>query len=106
MPPGPLALYLIGGDHGTAGECEAELRCSIAVTTKRRVLCVFPRYTPSFGTFPDRALSRNLGGLPPAVLARHPLCSAAGQDRGRIRHQLRCLPSPRVHPRGIARRTE
>jgi len=51
MPPGPLALYLIGGDHGTAGECEAELRCSIAVTTKRRVLCVFPRYTPSFGTF-------------------------------------------------------
>ncbi len=27
------------------------MRCSIDVRTKRRVLCVFPRYTPSFGTF-------------------------------------------------------
>jgi hopanoid C-2 methylase len=27
------------------------LRCSIAVASERRVLCVFPRYTPSFGTF-------------------------------------------------------
>jgi radical SAM superfamily enzyme YgiQ (UPF0313 family) len=27
------------------------VRCSIAVRTKRRILCVFPRYTPSFGTF-------------------------------------------------------
>ena len=27
------------------------MRCSIAVRTKRRILCVFPRYTPSFGTF-------------------------------------------------------
>jgi radical SAM superfamily enzyme YgiQ (UPF0313 family) len=25
--------------------------CAIAVRNKRRVLCVFPRYTPSFGTF-------------------------------------------------------
>ena len=27
------------------------MRCSIATTNNRRVLCVFPRYTPSFGTF-------------------------------------------------------
>ena len=27
------------------------MRCSIDVRNKRRVLCVFPRYTPSFGTF-------------------------------------------------------
>jgi hopanoid C-2 methylase len=27
------------------------LRCSIDVTTERRILCVFPHYTPSFGTF-------------------------------------------------------
>jgi radical SAM superfamily enzyme YgiQ (UPF0313 family) len=27
------------------------VRCSIEVRNKRRVLCVFPRYTPAFGTF-------------------------------------------------------
>ena len=27
------------------------MRCSVEVRNKRRVLCVFPRYTPSFGTF-------------------------------------------------------
>lgn len=27
------------------------MRCPIAVTSARRILCVFPRYTPSFGTF-------------------------------------------------------
>jgi radical SAM superfamily enzyme YgiQ (UPF0313 family) len=27
------------------------VRCSIPVKTQRRVLCVFPHYTPSFGTF-------------------------------------------------------
>src|ERR1019366_44764 len=27
------------------------VRSTIAVRTKRRILCVFPRYTPSFGTF-------------------------------------------------------
>lgn len=27
------------------------MRCKIPVTSKRRVLCVFPAYTPSFGTF-------------------------------------------------------
>ncbi|HLH97461.1 MAG TPA: DUF4070 domain-containing protein [Xanthobacteraceae bacterium] len=27
------------------------MRCSIEVRNKRRVLCVFPRYTPAFGTF-------------------------------------------------------
>jgi hopanoid C-2 methylase len=27
------------------------VRCSVAVKNSRRVLCVFPRYTPAFGTF-------------------------------------------------------
>ena len=27
------------------------MRCSIPVKNRRRVLCVFPHYTPSFGTF-------------------------------------------------------
>ena len=27
------------------------MRCSLSVTSKRRILCVFPAYTPSFGTF-------------------------------------------------------
>src|ERR1044072_1658993 len=27
------------------------VRCPVAVKNERRVLCVFPRYTPSFGTF-------------------------------------------------------
>src|ERR1700731_3163120 len=27
------------------------VRCPIEVRNKRRILCVFPRYTPSFGTF-------------------------------------------------------
>jgi hopanoid C-2 methylase len=27
------------------------MRCTLTVTSKRRILCVFPAYTPSFGTF-------------------------------------------------------
>ena len=27
------------------------MRCSIPVKSERRVLCVFPHYTPAFGTF-------------------------------------------------------
>src|SRR5436189_6204553 len=27
------------------------MRCTLSVQTKRRILCVFPTYTPSFGTF-------------------------------------------------------
>jgi hopanoid C-2 methylase len=27
------------------------MRCRIPVTSERRVLCVFPAYSPSFGTF-------------------------------------------------------
>src|SRR5450631_4687238 len=46
-----LAILSIESDHGSSGEREAPLRCPIAVRTKRRILCVFPRYTPSFGTF-------------------------------------------------------
>ncbi len=32
-------------------EARGCVRSSIAVRNKRRILCVFPRYTPSFGTF-------------------------------------------------------
>jgi radical SAM superfamily enzyme YgiQ (UPF0313 family) len=32
-------------------EARGCVRCSVAVRNKRRILCVFPRYTPSFGTF-------------------------------------------------------
>src|SRR5471030_698764 len=46
-----LAILAIESDHILAGECEAPLRCPIAVNSERRILCVFPRYTPSFGTF-------------------------------------------------------
>ena len=35
----------------TGAECEAEVHCPVPVNNKRRVLCVFPGYTPSFGTF-------------------------------------------------------
>src|ERR1700752_208416 len=38
----------MGGGMERAGGL---VRSSIAVLTKRRILCVFPRYTPSFGTF-------------------------------------------------------
>ena len=35
-----------------AGEMRGPIvRCPVAVKNRRRVLCVFPRYTPSFGTF-------------------------------------------------------
>ena len=27
------------------------MRCTLTVTSKRRIMCVFPAYTPSFGTF-------------------------------------------------------
>ncbi len=37
---------------GWDGErARAEVRSTIAVRNQRRILCVFPRYTPSFGTF-------------------------------------------------------
>jgi hopanoid C-2 methylase len=32
-------------------ESEVEVRSTIAVRNQRKILCVFPRYTPSFGTF-------------------------------------------------------
>jgi len=35
------------GPRGVGGR----VRCSIPVKNRRRVLCVFPHYTPSFGTF-------------------------------------------------------
>jgi radical SAM superfamily enzyme YgiQ (UPF0313 family) len=36
---------------GQDGNSEVPVHSSIAVRNKRRILCVFPRYTPSFGTF-------------------------------------------------------
>src|SRR5207302_468229 len=48
----PLALRAGRGDHGGGVErLRGPVRCSIAVRNKRRILCVFPRYAPSFGTF-------------------------------------------------------
>src|SRR5947208_3559583 len=32
-------------------EAEGPVRSSVPVTNRRRILCVFPRYTPAFGTF-------------------------------------------------------
>src|SRR5881227_2881046 len=32
-------------------EAEGPVRSSVPVTNQRRVLCVFPRYSPAFGTF-------------------------------------------------------
>src|SRR5437763_12740620 len=32
-------------------EAEGPVRSSVPVTNSRRFLCVFPRYTPAFGTF-------------------------------------------------------
>src|SRR6516225_6955366 len=37
----------MGPDGGLGGP----VRCPIEVRNKRRILCVFPRYTPAFGTF-------------------------------------------------------
>src|SRR5216684_4686504 len=49
-PESPLAPRPGGGDHG-AREIGGRVRCSIPVRNTRRVLCVFPHYTPAFGTF-------------------------------------------------------
>jgi radical SAM superfamily enzyme YgiQ (UPF0313 family) len=35
----------------TGAECEVDVHCPVPVKNRRRVLCVFPGYTPSFGTF-------------------------------------------------------
>src|SRR4051812_42408439 len=34
-----------------AGDRRLEMKCPLPVRNKRRVLCVFPIYTPAFGTF-------------------------------------------------------
>jgi hopanoid C-2 methylase len=46
MPPGPERLGAT-----TGAECEVCVRCPVPVKNTRRVLCVFPKYTPAFGTF-------------------------------------------------------
>ena len=38
-------------DHPVPGDRRTRMRCPLPVKNKRRVLCVFPIYTPSFGTF-------------------------------------------------------
>src|SRR4029434_10756360 len=41
-----------GPGGATMGERDGgRVRCSVSVKSKRRVLCVFPHYTPAFGTF-------------------------------------------------------
>src|SRR5262245_62658679 len=48
--PRPLASACGEGDHG-AKRREGRVRAPVPVKTQRRILCVFPRYTPAFGTF-------------------------------------------------------
>jgi radical SAM superfamily enzyme YgiQ (UPF0313 family) len=46
------------------------MRCSLTVSSRRRVLCIFPAYTPSFGTFSHayRLMSRVRAFMPPQGL--------------------------------------
>jgi hopanoid C-2 methylase len=46
------------------------MRCSLSISRQRRVLCVFPAYTPSFGTFSHayRLLPRVRAFMPPQGL--------------------------------------
>ena len=37
-------------DRGSVGQ-KQNMRCPLAITSQRRVLCIFPAYTASFGTF-------------------------------------------------------
>src|SRR5207245_517455 len=46
----PLASRHWEGDHG-AKRREGRVRASVPVKNRRRLLCVFPHYTPAFGTF-------------------------------------------------------
>src|SRR5262249_56164888 len=48
--PQPLASAYGEGDHG-AKRREGRVRASVPVKNRRRLLCVFPHYTPAFGTF-------------------------------------------------------
>ena len=46
------------------------MRCPLTVTSRRRVLCIFPAYTPSFGTFSHayRLMGRVRAFMPPQGL--------------------------------------
>jgi hopanoid C-2 methylase len=46
------------------------MRCPLSVTSRRRVLCIFPAYTPSFGTFSHayRLMGRVRAFMPPQGL--------------------------------------
>ena len=46
------------------------MRCSLPISSERRVLCVFPAYTPSFGTFAHafRLMYRVRAFMPPQGL--------------------------------------
>jgi hopanoid C-2 methylase len=46
------------------------MRCSLTVSSRRRVLCIFPAYTPSFGTFSHayRLMGRVRAFMPPQGL--------------------------------------
>src|SRR5947208_1029372 len=47
----PMALRRPHFLHQYRTKCGGSVRSSVAVKNVRRVLCVFPAYTPSFGTF-------------------------------------------------------
>jgi radical SAM superfamily enzyme YgiQ (UPF0313 family) len=47
----PLAPRRRGGDHAGETKGGGRVRTPVPVKNQRRVLCVFPHYTPAFGTF-------------------------------------------------------
>src|ERR1700733_13101183 len=69
----------MGGRMERARGC---VRSSIAVRNKRRGLCVFPRYTPSFGTFNHayRLMRGVFPFMPPQGLLLIPACMPSACD--------------------------
>src|SRR5262249_60681040 len=67
--PQPLASAYGEGDHG-AKRREGRVRASVPVKNRRRLLCVFPHYTPAFGTFNHayRLMKGVHAFMPPHVL--------------------------------------
>jgi hypothetical protein len=62
------------------------MRCRIPVTSKRRVLCIFPAYSPSFGTFSH---AYALMGRGPRVHAAPGADGRGGLAPGALEHPVR-----------------
>ena len=65
------------------------MRCPVAVKNERRVLCVFPVYSPAFGTFQHayKLMYRVKAFMPPQGLL---LIAAYMPDSGPVRAGARC----------------